>query len=86
LVKKTINPIKDMDEFKNFIDLLNYLNNNKIDIYNLWKNSLNEEQVKDVNKLMGTKRINIQFNKNTNLLVPRRILSIKRNINTPNNQ
>ena len=86
LVKKTINPIKDMDEFKNFIDLLNYLNNNKTDIYNLWKNSLNEEQVKDVNKLMGTKRINIQFNKNTNLLVPRRILAIKRNINTPNNQ
>ena len=84
LVEKTINPIKNIDEFKYFIDLLNYLNNNKKNEYNCWINSLDEKKRKDVNNLMETKRINIQLNKNNNVFIPRRILTIKRNINTKN--
>ena len=82
MVEKTINPIKNIDEFKIFLDLLKYMNNNKRNEYNLWLNSLNEERRLDVNKLMETKRINIQFNKGENILVPRRILSIKRNVSS----
>ncbi len=82
MVEKTINPIKNIDEFKVFLDLLKYMNNNKRNEYNLWLNSLNEERRLDVNKLMETKRINIQFNKGENILVPRRILSIKRNVSS----
>ena len=84
LVEKTINPIKNIDEFKYFIDLLNYLNNNKKNEYNCWINSLDEKKRKDVNNLMETKRINIQLNKDNNVFIPRRILAIKRNINTNN--
>ena len=86
IVNKTINPVKDLDEFKNFNDLLNYLKSNKNDIYTIWENSLNEEQKNNISKLIGVKRISIQCNKNNTLVVPRRVVSIKRNINNGNNQ
>ena len=79
LVKKTINPVKDMDEFLNFKDLLNYLKNNKNEIFTSWENSLNEDEKKEISQLIGTKRINIQLNKNNSMQVPRRIVSIRRN-------
>ena len=86
IVNKTINPVKDLDEFKNFNDLLNYLKSNKNDIYTIWENSLNDEQKNNISKLIGVKRISIQCNKNNTLVVPRRVVSIKRNINNGNNQ
>ena len=86
LIKRTINPIKAMDEFKIFNDLLIYLKNNRNDIYIKWENSLNEKQKQNIYKLLGTKRINITINKKDNVQVPRRIVSIKRNINNSNNQ
>jgi len=81
LIKKTINPIKDIDEFKMFSELLIFLKNNKNDIYSLWENTLNEKDKNDVNNLFATKRINIQTNKNDNIQIPRRIIKIKRNQN-----
>ena len=84
LIKKTINPIKDIDEFKMFRELLIFLKNNKNDVYSMWENSLNEQQRNDVHKLLATKRINIQTNKNNNVQIPRRIVTIKRTINNNN--
>ena len=84
LIKKTINPIKDIDEFKMFRELLIFLKNNKNDIYSMWENNLNEQQRNDVHKLFATKRINIQTNKNNNVQIPRRIVTIKRKINNNN--
>ena len=79
LVKKTINPVKDMDEFLNFKDLLNYLKNNKNEIFTSWENSLNKDEKKEIAQLIGTKRINIQLNENNSMQIPRRIVSIRRN-------
>lgn len=84
IVKKTINPIKDLDEFKTFNDLLIDLKNNRNDIFSLWENSLNEEKKTDVKNLFEVKRINIQFNSNKSMNVPRRIVAIKRNKNNTN--
>ena len=86
IVKKTINPIKDMDEFKNFNDLLNFLKNNRSDIYNSWINSLDDVRKNNLKKIFEVKRILIQYNKNNSMVVPRRIVYIKRNINNMNNQ
>ena len=83
LVNKTINPVKDLDEFKNFHDLLNYIKMNKNDIYILWENTLNDDQKKNVSQLMGVKRIVIQYNDKP-LVVPRRVVAIKRNPNNGN--
>ena len=79
LVKKTINPVKDMDEFLNFKELLNYLKNNKIEIFTSWENSLNKDEKKEIAQLIGTKRINIKLNENNSMQIPRRIVSIRRN-------
>ena len=84
LINKTINPIKDIDEFKMFREILIFLKNNKSDIYSIWENGLNEQQRIDVHKLLATKRINIQTNKNNNVQIPRRIVTIKRTINNNN--
>ena len=84
LVKKTINPVKDLDEFKNFNDLLIYLKQNKCDIYNLWENSLDEQKKRDIINIIAVKRININFDKHSSIEVPRRIVSIKRNTNNIN--
>jgi len=86
IVKCTINPVKDFDEFKNVNDLLHFLQNNKTKEYNLWEKSLDEEKKNSINKLLWTKRINIAFNKNNSVAVPRRIVSIKRNINNDGNK
>ena len=84
LIKNTINPIKDIDEFKMFSELLLFLKNNKNDIYNRWENSLDQKRKDEVNKLFATKRINIQTKENENVQIPRRIVTIKRKLN--NNQ
>ncbi len=84
MIKNTINPIKDIDEFKMFSELLLFLKNNKNDIYNRWENSLDQKRKDEVNKLFATKRINIQTKENENVQIPRRIVTIKRKLN--NNQ
>ena len=83
LIAKTINPIKDTDEFKLFKELLLYLKNNEVNIYSNWENTLDENRKALLNKLLGTKRINISGN-NINAQVPRRIVTIKRNQNNIN--
>jgi hypothetical protein len=85
LVAKTLNPIKDMDEFKNFKDLLNYLRMNHSNEYTRWENSLSTDKKEEVNKLFGTKRIIIQCDKKSSMQVPRRIVSIRRNPNNSGN-
>ena len=84
LVKKTINPVKDLDEFKNFNDLLIYLKQNRSDVYYLWENSLDEQKKRDIINTIAVKRINIKFDDNSSVVVPRRIVSIKRNANNIN--
>ena len=85
LVAKTLNPIKDMDEFKNFKDLLNYLRMNHSNEYTMWENSLSTDKKEEVNKLFGTKRIIIQCDKKSSMQIPRRIVSIRRNPNIGGN-
>ena len=85
IVQKTINPIKDMDEFKNFNDLLIFVKNNRNDLYNSWVNSLDDDKKTNLKKLFEVKRIHIQYNEKNSIVVPRRIVSIKRNINNQNN-
>ena len=84
LIKNTINPIKNIDEFKTFSELLLFLKNNRRDAYIRWENSLDQIKKNEVTKLFATKRINIQNNKNENVQIPRRIVNIKRHFN--NNQ
>ena len=84
LIKNTINPIKDIDEFKSFNELLIFLKNNKNDIYTKWEITLDENRKDEVNKLFSTKRINLQLNKNNTVQIPRRIVTIKRNFNNNN--
>ena len=86
LIKNTINPIKDIDEFKSFSELLIFLKNNKNDIYSRWENTLDQNRKDEVSKLFSTKRINLQINKDNTVQVPRRIVTIKRNFNNNNNQ
>ena len=81
LVEKTINPIKDIDEFMKFSELLLFLKQNKNDSYILWENSLDQNEKDEVSKLFSTKRINIQTDENSNIKIPRRIVTIKRAIN-----
>ena len=85
LIKKTINPIKNMDEFKMYKELLLFLKNNGNEAYLNWEKTLDENQKQLVNKLFGTKRINISTENNNNIQIPRRIVSIKRNQNQDNN-
>ena len=85
LLAKTINPIKDMDEFKIFNELLIYLKNNDNAVYSKWESTLDDTKKSLVNKLFGTKRVNISLSDNSNVKVPRRILSIKRS-QSGNNQ
>ena len=85
LISKTINPIKDMDEFKIFNELLLYLKNNDNGVYSNWESTLDDKKKSLVNKIFGTKRVNITMGDNNNVKVPRRILSIKRS-QTNNNQ
>ena len=79
LLEKTSNPIKDLDEFKFFGDMLQYLKNNKNEIYYKWENNLNQEQKEKIVNLINTKRINIQTNEQGKIQVARRIVTIKRN-------
>lgn len=79
LISKTINPIKDYDEFNMFRELLTLLKSKRNDIYTAWENSLSQDKKDEVYKIYGTKRITIQNNKNNNIQVARRILTIKRN-------
>ena len=86
LLAKTINPIKDMDEFKIFNELLLYLKNNNNAVYSNWESTLDDKKKSLVNKLFATKRINISTNDNNNVKVPRRILTIKRSSNSSSDQ
>ena len=79
LLEKTSNPIKDLDEFKFFGDMLQYLKNNKTEIYYKWENNLNQEQKEKIVNLINTKGINIQTNEQGKIQVARRIVTIKRN-------
>ena len=81
LIERTSNPIKNLDEFKLFNDMLQYLKNNKNEIYSKWENSLSQVQKEKIIKLIYTKRINIQINDENNMQVARRIVSIKRTNN-----
>ena len=83
LIDKTINPIKNQDEFKMFNELLFYLKNNQSNIYLEWEKTLDENKKQLVNKLFSTKRILIS-GENNNMQIPRRILVIKRNQNNNN--
>ena len=64
LIKNTINPIKNIDEFKKFSELLLFLKNNRNGIYAKWENTLDKNKKVEVSKLFATKRINIITNKN----------------------
>ena len=77
--------LKNMDEFKMFKELLLFLQNNGNETYLNWEKTLDENQKQLVNKLFGTKRINISTENNNNIQIPRRIVSIKRNQNQDNN-
>ena len=81
LIKNTINPIKDIDEFKMFSELLLFLKNTKNDIYVMWEKTLDQNKKEEVSKLFKTKRINLQINKNNTVQIPRRIVNIKRRLN-----
>ena len=85
MVKKTENPLKSIDEFKCFSELLSFLKNNKVDIYNKWENSLNDIERGEVFNLLKTKRITVEYKKNNYVYVPRRIVTIKRGQNNSNN-
>ena len=74
-----------MDEFKLFKELLLFLKNNGNEVYLNWEKTLNEKQKQLVNELFGTKRINISLENNNNIQIPRRIVSIRRNLNPENN-
>ena len=81
ILEKTSNPIKDIDEFKFFSDTLQFLKNNKNEVYLKWENSLNQEQKDKIMNIISTKRIDIRINDDNNMKVARRIVSIKRNHN-----
>ena len=74
-----------MDEFKLFKELLLFLKNNGNEVYLNWEKTLDEKQKQLVNELFGTKRINISLENNNNIQIPRRIVSIRRNLNPQNN-
>ena len=74
-----------MDEFKIFNELLLYLKNNDNGVYSNWESILDNKKKSLVNKIFGTKRVNITMGDNNNVKVPRRILSIKRS-QSNNNQ
>jgi hypothetical protein len=83
---RTINPIKEVDEyeyFKNSVEALSSVNN---DLFNSWVNNLTDKTKDDLKNLIHTRRITVTNNKvSTN--VPRKLIKIKRdnNINTDNN-
>jgi hypothetical protein len=85
LIKYTVDPYKSKDEFTIFINLLNFLKNNRSDLFSNWHNSLNENQQKKIKNLIGTKRIDIELKDGGKVNMPRRIISIKRSQN-PNNK
>ena len=85
LIEKTINPIKDIDEFILFKDLLLFLKDNKNDLYTKWEQFMGKQKKENIYKLIGVKRINIQTNENKKIQVPRRIVTIRRGINNNNN-
>ena len=85
LIDKTINPMKNIDEFKMFNELLIFLKNNQKNFYEQWEKNLGENKKILVNKLFGTKRINIIGENNTSMQIPRRIITIKRNQNQNQN-
>ena len=81
IIDATSNPIKNIDEFHTFSEMLKYLKNNNNILYMKWENSLSQEQKEKILKLISTKRINIHINGQDNVNVARRIVSIKRNNN-----
>ena len=67
-----------------FRELLLFLKNNQSEVYLNWEKTLDENKKNLVNNLFGTKRINISGDNYSNIQVPRRIVSIKRNLNQNN--
>ena len=84
LISKTINPIKDMDEFKIFNELLLHIKNNDNMAYSNRESTLDDIKKALVNKIFGTKGVNITIGDNNNVKVPRRILTIKCSQNSNN--
>ena len=80
IIDETSNPIKNLDEFQLYGEMLKYLKSEKNDIYSKWENSLTQDQKQKIMKLIATKRISIHSDdNNNNIVVARRIVSIKRN-------
>ena len=77
---RTINPIKNIDEYKIFKECIEMLKNKKCDILNKWMGNLNEEDMKSFSDIIATIRINIQNGKN-NIDVPRKLVKIKKSEN-----
>ena len=79
IIDATSNPIKNIDEFHIFSEMLKYIKFNKNDLYIKWENSLNKEQKDKILKLISTKRVNIHLDGQDKHNVARRIVSIIRN-------
>ena len=56
-----------MDEFKIFNELLLYLKNNDNGVYSNWESILDNKKKSLVNKIFGTKRVNITMGDNNNV-------------------
>ena len=74
---RTINPIKNIDEYKFYKETVEILKNKHFDILNKWLGNLKEEEIKSFYDIIGTVRINVQNGKN-NINVPRKLVKIKK--------
>ena len=74
---RTINPIKNIDEYKFYKETVEILKNKHFDILNKWLGNLKEEEIKSFYDIIGTIRINVQNGKN-NINVPRKLVKIKK--------
>ena len=77
---RTINPIKNFDEYKIFKESIEIIKNKQCDILNKWMGNLSEEEMKIFSDIIATIRINIQNGKN-NIDVPRKLVKIKKSEN-----
>ena len=78
LVSRTINPLKDEDEFKIFKNSIDYFSKKNNDLFNQWNNSLSNNERDNLKQLIETVRINVKSNQK-DYSIPRKIVSIKRN-------
>ena len=78
LVSRTINPLKDEDEFKIFKNSIDYFSKKNNDLFNQWNNSLSNNERDNLKQIIETVRINVKSNQK-DYSIPRKIVSIKRN-------